>query len=285
MWRRNARQRYLSFFIVLSFLFIILSSFSFAEEKVNADDLFEQGMQYLQGDEIQQNIPKAVSMIVQAANDGSAKAMIEVGCLYSAGLGLLVSEDTKDKTNAELALSWYERAAEAGEPGLAGAAIVSDAFKYFLGSEDNSIQEDDTVALQYFQKAAEYGSPSAINMMVAFYTYGFGVDQDPDKALELSAQLADLGDEEALLAMEENAYAYYAGTKDGVDINFATAFKYYMKLTDYNNERAMYNVGLLYEYGLGVASDHTKALEWLRKARDAGYEPASTTLAELSKEN
>ena len=81
--------------------------------------------------------------------------------------------------------------------------------------------------------------------------------------------------------MEENAYAYYAGTKEGVDINYTTSFKYYLKLTEYGNERAMFNIGLLYEYGLGVAPDHSKAIEWLKKAQDLGYEPASEKLNEL----
>ena len=85
--------------------------------------------------------------------------------------------------------------------------------------------------------------------------------------------------------MEENAYAYYSGTKDGIEINFSTAFKYYSKLTDYGNVRAMYNIGLLYEYGLGVSSDHAKAVEWLSKALDAGYEPAESMLAQLNTSN
>ena len=276
----SSLQKILSFFLVLSLLCSVFISFSFAEDE-DADALFEKGMQYLQGDSNMQDIPKAISLILQAADGGSAKAMIEVGFLYSAGLGKLISDDFDESNTAEIALSWYEKGAEAGEPGLAGAAIVSKAFSYFLGSEDGSIQEDDATALLYFQKAAEYGDPSAINMMVAFYTYGFGVEQDPDKALELSAFLADKGDEEALLAMEENAYAYYAGTKEGVDINYTTSFKYYLKLTEYGNERAMFNIGLLYEYGLGVAPDHSKAIEWLKKAQDLGYEPASEKLNEL----
>ena len=272
-------HKFFSCFLIFSLICSVSVPFSYAED---ADAMFEEGMQYLQGEANMQDIPKAISLILAAANAGSAKAMIEVGFLYSAGLGKLISSDFDESTTAEVALSWYEKGAEAGEPGLAGAAIVSNAFSYFLGSEDGSIQEDDATALLYFQKGAEYGDPSAINMMVAFYTYGFGVEQDPDKALELSSSLADKGDEEALLSIEENAYAYYAGTKDGVDINYTTAFKYYLKLTDYGNERAMYNVGLLYEYGLGVPQDHSKAIEWLTKAQEIGYEPATTILNELS---
>ena len=47
----------------------------------------------------------------------------------------------------------------------------------------------------------------------------------------------------------------------------------------------MYNVGLLYEHGLGVSPDHEKAEEWLTKARDAGYEPAAEMLVKLNSNN
>ena len=72
------------------------------------------------------------------------------------------------------------------------------------------------------------------------------------------------------------------GIKDGLDINFGTSYAYYLKLTEYNNERAMYNVGLLYEYGLGVAADHEKAVEWLTKAADLGFGPAKDVLAQMN---
>ena len=276
--------RFLSVFCVVAIFLSILCIPASAND-IDADAAYEEGMLFFSGDGVAQDIPRGIDLVLKAANAGSGKAMIQVGLFYSAGLGKMLSDDYDDSMAADLALSWYEKAAEAGEAGLAGAAISADAFSYFLGSDGGFIQEDDAVALIYFQKAAEYGDPDAINMMVAFYTYGFGVEQDPDKALELGSQLADQGSEEALLSMEENAYAYYAGTKDGIDINFATAFKYYMKLTEYKNERAMYNVGLLYEYGLGVSQDHEKAIEWLTKAQDAGYEPAKTMLTELNKES
>lgn len=268
--------------LVLSLLLCFMVPTLFAEN-IDPDIMFEEGQRYLaSGDTSAQDFVKGISLIVTAANSGSAKAMVEMGLLYSSGLGKLLSEDFEEGTQADLALSWYVKAAEAGEPELAASAISSDAFSYFLGSTDGSIQEDDAVALKYFEKAAEYGDASAINMMVAFYTYGFGVDQDAEKALELGTLLAEKGDKEALLAMEEYAYAYYSGTKDGIDINFNTSFQYYLKLADLGVERAMYNVGLLYEYGLGITANHDKAVEWLSKAKDAGYEPAGDMLTKLT---
>ena len=274
-------KRCLLSLFLLAALLLSASPFAFAEE--DADALFEEGLQYLLGTGVEQDLVKGISKIVEAANKGSPDAMIQVGVMYRSGLGKMLSDNFEEGLEADYALAWYNKAADAGAVDAAAAAISSDAFTYFLGSEDGSIPEDDVTALKYFEKAAEYGDPSAINMMVAFYTYGFGVEQDPDKALELASRLADQGDPEALASMEENAYAYFSGEKDGISINFSTAFRYYEKLTEYGNERAMYNLGLLYEYGLGVNADHEKAIEWLTKAQEAGYGPAGAALDELAK--
>ncbi len=280
MKQYTAVRRSFSFFLVLVLLVSLCGSI-YAEQS-SADDIFEEGLRLMADSGNPENAAKGIALVVAAANAGSAKAMVQVGVMYSAGLGKLLSDDFKEGDEAVLALSWYEKAAAAGEPDLAAAAISSDAFSYFLGSEDGHIKEDDAVALKYFEKAAEYGDASAINMMVAFYIYGFGVEQNPEKALELCSRLADQGDEEALYSMEDYAYAYFAGTKEGIDINFATSFMFYEKLASYGNERAMYNLGLLYESGLGVSRDHEKAIEWLTKAKEAGYEPASAMLSDLN---
>ena len=285
--KKHAVFRHLfSFVLVFGLLFSVFVPYSCAVEDedivAKADLMFEEGQNLISDTSDPQNLVKGIALIIAAANLGSAKAMIQMGVMYSSGLGKLLSEDFVEGTEAELALSWYVKAADAGEKELAASAIASDAFSYFLGSDDSSIKEDDSVALTYFQKAAEYGDPSAINMMVAFYIYGFGVEADPFKALELEDRLASTGDVEALAAMEEYAYAFYSGNREGIDINFGIAFAYYEKLTEYNNERAMYNIGLLYEYGLGVSADHAKAIEWLTKAKAAGYRPAEAALAELS---
>ena len=278
MLRKNIIKRFLPFLLVIFFL----QTFCVYANSEDVEDLLLEGRRYFQGDGVEQDLPKGASLIASAANDGSFQAMLEVASLYKYGFGKLVSDEYEEGTAAACALEWYEKAAEIGDKELVGIAIASDAFDYFLGSDDGIIQENDAVAIVYFQKAADYGNASAINMLATFYSFGFGVDQDPAKALDLFYSLAEKGNSEALYSLEDYAYAYYAGTKDGIDINFTTCFRYYEKLSGLDNERAMYNIGLLYEYGLGVAQSHEKAIEWLTKAEDAGYEPAHTMLEQLN---
>ena len=269
-------------FSFLLFLLILTSGVAYADDLAKAESMLSDGRRYFQGDGVEQDLSKGASLILSAAEAGSFQAMLEVASLYKYGFGKFVSENYEEGTGAASALEWYKKAAEIGDLELVGITVANDAFDYFLGSDDGIIQENDAIAIVYFETAAEYGNASAINMLATFYIFGFGVDQDPDKALDLFSSLADNGNQDALYAMEDYAYAFYSGTKDGIDINFATSFHYYEKLTEYGNERAMYNVGLLYEYGLGIAQNHDKAIEWLTKAQDAGYEPSSLMLAQLN---
>ena len=263
---------------LLFLLFICSITTAYAGDLDSAESMLLDGRRYFQGDGVEQDLSKGASLILSAAEAGSFQAMLEVASLYKFGFGKLVSDNYEEGTGAACALEWYNKAAEAGDPELVSIAIAKDAFDYFLGSDDGIIQENDAIALVYFQNAAEYGNASAINMLATFYIYGFGVDQDPIRALDLFASLADDGNSDALYAIEDYGYAYYAGTKEGIDINFSTSFQYYEKLAEYGNERAMYNLGLLYEYGLGIAQNHDKAVEWLTKAQNAGYEASSLIL-------
>ena len=275
---------FIPFFLILSLILPFFSGFCYADTS-SADAIYEEGFRYFQGDGIPQDIPKGVSLILQAANSGSVQAMLTTAYLYNLGLGSIISDDFVEGSGPDIALSWFEKVADSGAVDLAGTEIVGTAFDYFLGSDDGTIQEDDAVALKYFQKAAEYGNPTAINMMASFYIFGFGVEQDAAEALNLFSQLASQGDKEALYSIEDFAYAFYSGTKDGIGINFSNSFQYYLKLTEFDNVRAMYNVGLLYQYGLGVSQNHDKALEWLTKAFESGFEPAKTMIDQLNENN
>ena len=44
---------------------------------------------------------------------------------------------------------------------------------------------------------------------------------------------------------------------------------------------AAYNLGVLYDQGLGVAADAAQALAWYRKAADAGHAGAQYTLGQM----
>jgi uncharacterized protein len=55
----------------------------------------------------------------------------------------------------------------------------------------------------------------------------------------------------------------------------------FQKAVDAGEPVAMYNLGLMYRDGVGVAQDYDKAREWLQKAADAGDKDAKQELTRL----
>jgi TPR repeat protein len=56
---------------------------------------------------------------------------------------------------------------------------------------------------------------------------------------------------------------------------------WYRRAADAGNDAAMYNIGALWEAGLGVPEDREQAIAWYRKAATAGNEPAKAALKSL----
>ena len=56
----------------------------------------------------------------------------------------------------------------------------------------------------------------------------------------------------------------------GVAQDYSKACEWFQKAADANNTDAMSNLGSLYQNGWGVARDYRKAREWYQKAADAG---------------
>lgn len=67
----------------------------------------------------------------------------------------------------------------------------------------------------------------------------------------------------------------------GVAQDFAKAMEYYQKSVDNGQDMSYYGIGYLYANGQGVEQDYEKALECYQKALDAGNEYANTGYGDL----
>ena len=271
--------RILSFSLVFSLLFSASVS-SFAESNtivLDTESLLVEGWHFLLGDNVEQDIPKGVSLIRNAADSGSVEAMLRLGYLCAYGYGNLIEDDYVDGSDAELALGWFNKAAESGNPELATDKMIDVGYAYLLGTDEH-ISEDTANSLKFLERAEQLGNYSANSILGIYYTYGAIVDRNPDRALELFVEGARAGYPECAVEIEDYAYSYYTGNDEDIDVNFGTAFKYYEALTEFHNPRAMYNLGLLYIYGLGVSPDRDKGIEWITKAADTGDEVAKAML-------
>ena len=75
-------------------------------EKIDAESLYEKGVQYYDGKGVPVDKEKALLLFEQAAQQGHVEAQVIVGSLYERGDGTDV--------DYQKALYWYEKAAEQG---------------------------------------------------------------------------------------------------------------------------------------------------------------------------
>jgi len=67
----------------------------------------------------------------------------------------------------------------------------------------------------------------------------------------------------------------------GVEQDYAEAMRWFRKAADQGYREAQYSIGILYRYGQGVAQDYAKAMRWYRKAADQGYANAQAGVGVL----
>ena len=283
---------------LISFLlvfFILFGSMpvSFAENNIGSafnidpsvladpDTMYAEGMKYFSGDGVEQDIAKGCALIHTAANEGSQAAILQMGYLYAYGFGPVFDKDFDENSSPAIALEWFQRSAESGDSLSVAYSMIEIGYDYLLGRNDN-ISENTVAAIMFFEEAEKLGVYSANATLGIFYTYGAIVNRDPDRALDLFLEGARDGYKECEYSIEEYAYAYYSGRDESIDINFGTSFQYYNALTEFGNTRAMYNIGLLYIYGLGVSPDREKGLRWISKAAGEGEAQAQAFLDDLA---
>ena len=69
-----------------------------------------------------------------------------------------------------------------------------------------------------------------------------------------------------------------AGWQAYQDGDFATAISVWSDLADAGNDRALFNLGVMYDEGRGVEQDRAKALDYWRRAADMGNPQAQHNL-------
>ena len=70
----------------------------------------------------------------------------------------------------------------------------------------------------------------------------------------------------------------YVTGNNGLKQNYVQAFRWFSKSAEKGNSSAMFQLGKLYENGLGVEPDTNEALKWYKSAVDAGSEEAISYL-------
>jgi len=81
--------------------------------------------------------------------------------------------------------------------------------------------------------------------------------------------------------MTAHAADFSAGIEAYARGDYATALRIFRQLADQGDALAQYNLGDMYDIGLGVPQDYAEAVKWHRKAADQGYAAAQLSLGFL----
>jgi len=86
-----------------------------------------------------------------------------------------------------------------------------------------------------------------------------------------------------LVLVSNSVYAadFRAGAKAVEREDYQTALKEWMPLAEAGDERAQYNIGLMYEHGRGVQESQEKAFKWYQRAAEGGAVPAQHNLGTM----
>ncbi|CDW82127.1 sel1 domain protein repeat-containing protein [Stylonychia lemnae] len=174
--------------------------------------------------------------------------------------------------NTEVAMVWYERSANLGEP-----RAIDSLGKLYEDGVGTRI--DLNKAVQHFQRAAELGDPSSQYKLAKYYQRGgiFHLNEgkpDGQKSFELLQSAAQENQKEAL---RELGFIYekgglIEGQNPGkfillVDIDIKKALDYYQKSAKYGDELAMNYLG---SYYFNHSQDYDKAVQFFRQASESG---------------
>lgn len=172
------------------------------------------------------------------------KAIYNTGCCYEMGIGTKVdlpkavgcyqNAYALDDAKYALALCYYD-----------GVGVLSDVDK----------------AISILIEAKKNGHAPSRLFLGMLYQNGSHVEKDEVKAFELFKSLAEEGFYESYLA---NCYL----TGKGCEKDYQKALEYYLVAAKKKDDEAFYQLGCIYDYGLGVEENKEKANEFYMKAMD-----------------
>ncbi len=234
----------------------------------------------------------AVRILIPLAESGNARAQMNLGTMYSAGLGV-----AQDQAKA---VYWTRKAAEAGSPkaqsnlGLAylygrgvprddgqavewlkKAAVQDNAGAQntlgYLYLEGRGVEKNYATAKKFFAQSIKNGEAGAANNLAKMIEHGLGQSPDVKAALSLYEIAAEGGDPSA-----QNRIGLAWQNGEFRDRDTAAAKRWFFKSAYQGDQYGQYHLGLLL---LTEKPEYlVDALKWISLSARKGYVPAQTDL-------
>lgn len=258
---------------------------------------------YDTGQGISQDLNEAARWYVRAAEQGYLPAEVYTGYIYATGRGT-----RKDLNKAKL---WYKKAAvkgdmiaqnnlgslleeenskqskyDAAQWYLAAAKQGNPSAQFNLGDmyrQGVAIRQDLELAGKWYLLAALQGDKYAQNALGFMYLNGQGVKKDIPQAVQWYKRAAEQGLTEAqyeLARLYQDQSRHPALDEEKRRSYQHTAAVWYAHAANGGHDQAAFTLAEMYRTGTGVRKDVDKAVEYLEKLVDRGYEPARLELAQ-----
>ena len=215
--------------------------------------------------EIARVLTEAVEFFKQAAGQGDANGLYNLGMCHARGLGT--------PRDDEKAFDCFRNAAEKGHPDA-----INNIGWFFR--EGRIVGKDLELSTKWFKKSADYRNAyGEYNYGLALHR-GEGIKKDDKEAAKYFKLAADGGCIEAV-----NTYGLALLRGEGVDKNEIEAIRQFERAAATGFPPAMENIAMCYEKGWGVKPDDKKAMLWRIRSKAArGDRAAQAWLTQNDKE-
>ena len=245
----------------------------------NSEAMFRTAEMYLSGLGTVRNSSKGLKYLRMAAERGSVRAEVQLGLLYFAPSG---ESRTCVEHNYRLAREWLEKAGHEPEALLALGTI----YQRGLG-----VPKDEVRAQNYFDEwvrgymlKAEQGDPEAQYQMGLYFTDGLRHAADDERAIFWYEKSAGQDYVKALEALS-SFYTLGGSTIKPDPKKAAEVFQHLVRIYERNARNgdvdALLALGDIYQSGVGVPQDYSKAVGYLILAIEKNSPAAMLTLADL----
>ncbi|GAX75411.1 hypothetical protein CEUSTIGMA_g2855.t1 [Chlamydomonas eustigma] len=255
-----------------------------AADKESASGQFGLACLYLYGHHVEEDQEMAYKLMLKAAGQGHAEANFFIGIMHHKGLGVR-------RKNIQKAFQYYVAAAQAGHvPAMYNAAMMQLSGKGTVKSCKSAVgllkqlaerspeaaalqkgheyffQSDYNLALLSYLEAAEMGmelgQSNAAWLLHRGYVIAGGMRANV--TFTLTQRSADQGNVASLLLMADS---YLQG--EGVDQDWTRSAAVYYDAFQERSAQAMFNLGFMHEFGVGVVKDFKLAKRFYLMAKHA----------------
>ncbi len=251
-------------------------------DKNDPDALYWLGRRKLFGIGMESDYETAKTIILQAAELGSAQARYFYGVYIAKDFSWLgateedkaiqaaadagyppaihhLGQKAENNGRYKVAIEHYKKSAELGH-----TASLYKLGKFYRDA--NGVERDYKTALNYFRQAADLDDPiGTLNLGLA-YEYGHGVEIDARKAYELYQEARDLGSYYAEFTLGNLLASGKLGERA-----WEEAIAHWEQAAEYRIPSAFIRLGDAYRDGTGVEQNRATALNYYQNASRLSY--------------